>query len=118
LTRRRRATSLRSSTESLRRSGTRWPTSGCSTSTGRTRRTRRTSFRQHHVYRRWFARLPDLTAVAVAGSVARARASAMIGHGIAEMAARITPLAAVGHAALDGAPARTLQLGIPWLPHR
>jgi aminoglycoside phosphotransferase (APT) family kinase protein len=41
-------------------------------------------------------------AVVVAGVAARGAAGAMIGDGFVEMAARIAPLVAVGHAALDG----------------
>jgi aminoglycoside phosphotransferase (APT) family kinase protein len=41
-------------------------------------------------------------AVVCAGVAARGRAGAMIGDGFVEMQARIAPLVAVGHAALDG----------------
>jgi aminoglycoside phosphotransferase (APT) family kinase protein len=41
-------------------------------------------------------------AVVVAGVAARGAAGAMIGDGFVEMAARIAPLVAVGHSALDG----------------
>jgi aminoglycoside phosphotransferase (APT) family kinase protein len=41
-------------------------------------------------------------AVVVAGVAARGAAGAMIGDGFVEMAARIAPLVAVGHGALDG----------------
>jgi aminoglycoside phosphotransferase (APT) family kinase protein len=41
-------------------------------------------------------------AVVCAGVAARGRAGAMIGEGFVEMAQRIAPLVAVGHAAIDG----------------
>jgi aminoglycoside phosphotransferase (APT) family kinase protein len=41
-------------------------------------------------------------AVVCAGVAARGRAGAMIGEGFVEMAQRIAPLVALGHAALDG----------------